>query len=224
MWKAEGTGCLVMSHQKLDSTCIRTKKRMFLYIEWLFCWMQPLAPIQLISFWFHEICMGYQQELGGELWFPGDVARYGGGIQIMSRSKLAPRVFSLLRCSKNTVMAQKLQTVKLWQRELHMISNVPSSFQALRNTDYSTPHSHPPCADCTMHFCPMLLNGPLRKMKIHNLCCRLKLSQRTSQTLTTENKTSRSFSQQGVWLQKKQPALQCGTVQRVTRLQPSPCF
>lgn len=90
--------------------------------------MQLFAPIQLISFWFHEICMGYQQALGRELWFPGDVARYGGGIQIMHCSKLAPRVFSLLHCSKNSVMAIQLKSFRLWNSKIRTTTHLKCSF------------------------------------------------------------------------------------------------
>lgn len=112
------------------------------------------------------------------------------------------------------------------QMFLHLFRSLETLTKA---TLIAIPHPYPPCADSKMHSCPKLMNGPLRKTNIHNLCCHLlllwwKLSQQTSQPLTTKNKVSCSFSQRGVWLQKKQPALQCETVQHVTRLQPLPCF
>lgn len=80
--------------------------------------MQLFTPIQLISFWFHEICMDCQQVLGRELWFPGDVARCGGGIQITHCSKLAPCVFSVLHCRKNSVEALQLKSFTVWNSEI----------------------------------------------------------------------------------------------------------
>lgn len=90
----------------------------FILRDWV-----SFAPIQLISFWFHKICMCYQQSLGGELWFPGDVARYGGGIQIMHCSKLAPCVSSLLCCSKTQRYSPEVSDCGRLT-ELHIISNV----------------------------------------------------------------------------------------------------
>lgn len=175
---------------------------MFLYIEWLFWWVQVVAPIQLISFWFHEICMGYQQALGGELWFPGDVARYGGGIQIMHCSKLAPCVFSLLRCSKNTVMALRPKSFRLWKSDSKSCALSQMFLHLFRHVERLPCWFNPSCVDSKMYSCPELMNGPLRRTNIHNLChlplLWWKLSQRTSQPLTMKNKVSCSFSQLGV--------------------------
>lgn len=111
-----------MSSLKLYSTCILTKKKdvsLYWVIVFLNATTRTHSANQLLISWnMHVLPAGAQW---GAL-FPGDVARYGGGIQIMHCSKLVPCVFSLLRCRKNTVMAQKFQTVKLCDSETCALS------------------------------------------------------------------------------------------------------
>lgn len=141
--------------------------------------MQLFTPIQLISFWFHEICMGNQQARGRELWFPGDVARYGGGIQIMYCSKLAPCVSSVLHCSKKTQSWHHSSEVS--DCETPEIKNYTQPqtflypFNPCGSEAWLKQHWFNPCVDRKMHSCRELMNGPSSKANIHGLFCHLPL-------------------------------------------------
>lgn len=93
--------------------------------------MQLFILIQLISYWFHEICMGYQQVPSRESWVLGDVVRYGGGIQIMHCSKLTPCVFSFPQCKQKVSCGstvQKFQPVILWNPEWQISTTFLQSY------------------------------------------------------------------------------------------------
>lgn len=117
--------------------------------------MQLFTPVQLISFWFHEIFIGRQQVPSRESYVPGDVARYRGGIQIMHCSKLAPCVSNVPCCSKNSVLELKLSACASLKSRA---SNVPSPLLTRGSKRLATTTD---CAERKKHSCHEIRDGLL---------------------------------------------------------------
>lgn len=119
--------------------------------------MQLFTPVQLISFWFHEIFMGRQQVPSRESYVPGDVARYRGGIQIIHCSKLAPCVSNVPCCSKNSVTVFELKLSACASLKSRA-SNLPSSLLTCGSKRLAATTD---CADRKMHSCHEIRDGLL---------------------------------------------------------------
>lgn len=119
--------------------------------------MQLFTPIQLISFWFHEIFIGRQQVPSRESYVPRDVARYRGGIQIMHCSKLALCVSNVPCCSKNSVTVLELK-LSAYASLKSRASNLPSPLLTRGSKRFAATND---CAERRKHSCHEIRDGLL---------------------------------------------------------------